>query len=411
LINSGKYKTSGDMLEKILLILIILSWIYWLIATLLVFHFFGQHKVTTKRPIPAVKPAYVPPISILKPVHGLDTEAFQNFLSFCHQDYPNYELLFGVDELDDPSVAVIEQLQRDNPKCSVRLMYAEPGGPNRKAQILQFLVEAAQNEVLVVSDSDMRVTPDYLRRVVAPLEQEQVGLVTCPYRGSFAHTLTAGLEALHMGVTFLPAVIVARRFLSMRFAMGATIVVRKADLNKVGGFASVRDYLADDYEIAIRIADTGKKIVLSDYIMVSVLGATTFADQWDREVRWSRCNRVNRPMEYPGYLLLFHVPMALALMVVSDASTLASQVLVTSLLFRWLTSWLIIARIGDIESQRWLIWLPVRDLLSVIVWFTGAFSHRVKWRGDTFLVSSDGRMFPTGSWLPEWLRRRFGGFP
>jgi ceramide glucosyltransferase len=401
----------GDMLEKFLLVLIILSWIYWIVAIILVFHFFTrQTNHFIQAPAEDTLP-YQPPISILKPVHGLDTEAYQNFLSFCQQDYPNYEILFGVDQLDDPAVPLIEQLQREHPECAVRLVLAEPGGPNRKANILQSLTEVARHDVLVISDSDMRATSDYLRRVVAPLEQEQVGLVTCPYRGSRALNLTAGLESLHMGVTFLPGVMVARHFLNMRFAMGATIALRREDLKKIGGFSSVKDYLADDYEIAIRIADLGRKVILSDYVMVSVLGATTFSEQWDREVRWSRCNRVNRPMEYPGYLLLFHVPMALALLFFSDTSLFARQVFVACLLFRWFTSWLITTQTGDLESRRWLIWLPIRDLLSVLVWFTGAFSRRIKWRGDTFIVSSDGRMAPAGSWIPEWFRRHFGGLP
>jgi ceramide glucosyltransferase len=399
------------MLEKLLLILIILSWAYWVVATILVFLFFTHRRTTIAPSTSQAASPYLPAISILKPVHGLDVEADQNFLTFCHQDYPDYELLFGVDQLDDPSVPLIEKLQRENPGCRIRLVLAEAGGPNRKANILQYLSEAAEHDVLVVSDSDMRVTSDYLRRVVAPLSQEQVGLVTCPYRGSRAFNLTAGLEALHMGVTFLPGVMVARHFLNMRFAMGATIVLRRQDLEKFGGFYSVKDYLADDYELAVRIADLGRKVVLSDYLMVSVLGATTFSEQWDREVRWSRCNRVNRPLEYPGYLLFFHVPMAVALLFITDASLFARQVFVACLLFRWLTSWLITTQTGDLESRRWLVWLPARDLLSVLVWFTGAFSRRVKWRGDTFIVSSDGRMAPAGSWIPEWLRRHFGGLP
>jgi ceramide glucosyltransferase len=399
------------MLEKFLFVLIILSWLYWVVATVLVFYFFNPRKTPVDRLSDGVHPRYQPPVSILKPVRGLDTEAYQNFLSFCQQDYPDYELLFGVDQVDDPSVPLIEQLQRDHPQCSIRLMVVDPGGPNRKINILQRLSEKAKYDVMVVSDSDMRVTPDYLQRVIAPMEQEQVGLVTCPYRGSRALNLTAGLEALHMGVTFLPGVIVARHFLKMRFAMGATIVVRREELDRIGGFSSVKDYLADDYELALRIADLGRKIVLSDYLMVSVLGATTFGDQWDREVRWSRCTRVNKPMEYPGYLLLFHVPMALALMYVTDASLLARQIFVACLLLRWMTSWLITTQTGDLESQRWLIWLPLRDVLSVIVWFVGAFSRRVKWRGHVFLVYADGRMNPAGSWIPEWLRRRLGGLP
>ena len=399
------------MLEKFLIILILLSWIYWLVATILVFSFFSHRKTQPQRSLLNPQRPYLPPISILKPVNGIDAEASQNFLSFCQQDYPNYELLFGVDQLDDPSVPLIEQLQRENPQCAIRLVLAEPGGPNRKANILQFLVDTAKNDVLVISDSDMRVTPDYLRRVVAPLAQEQIGMVTCPYHAALAQNFTAGLEALHMGVTFLPAVIVARHFLNMRFAMGATIAVRREDLKKAGGFASVKDYLADDYEIAIRIADLGRKIVLSDYILGSVLGSTTFWEEWSREVRWSRCNRVNRPLEYPGYLLLFHLPMALALFFITDASPIARDVLGFSLIFRWLTSWLITTRTSDIESRRWLIWLPLRDLLSVLVWFVGAFSHRVRWRGDNYLVSSDGRMQMAGSWVPEWIRRRLGGNP
>lgn len=374
------------MVQKLLILLTAASWLYWLVALILVYHFF-RHQVQPQTD-------YTPPVSILKPVKGIDAQAYQNFVSFCRQEYPEYELLFGVAEAKDPVIPLIERLQREFPQRTIRLVVAPPQSSNRKAGLLHHLEGRAQHSILVVSDSDMRVTPDYLRRVVAPLADRRVGLVTCCYRGKDPLTFTAKLEALHMGATFLPSVLVARQVLAMRFALGATMVVRRRDLARIGGFAAVAGYLADDYQLGTRIAALGLRVHLSNYVIASVLGATTFREQWDREVRWARCTRASRPLEYPGLLLTFSTPLALSLTVVSGFSQGSLLMLLISLLLRWLVAWLVSGWTNNRSIRRWLIWLPVRDLLSALVWCAGGVGRRVSWRGEMYLVRDDGQLEP-----------------
>jgi len=373
------------MLETLLFLLTVASWLYWLVACWWVRAFFHDRLDPN--------PSFMPPVSILKPVKGLDFQAHENFVSFCQQDYPHFELLFGVSDPADPAIPVVERLQQSFPRHNIRLSVVQASGSNHKASILHGLADQARHELLVVSDSDMRVTPDYLRRVVAPLADEQIGLVTCPYRGEFPFNLTARLEALYVGSTFLPSVIVARRFLDMRFALGATVALRRRDLARIGGFAAVANYLADDYQLGARVADLGLRVHLSDYVVASVLGATTFRDQWDREVRWARCSRVSRPLEYPGLLLTFSTPLAVTLALVTGFAPLGRLTLLISALVRWLVAWLVAGYTGDQVVCRWLVWLPVRDMLSALVWCAGGLGRRVTWRGEEFSLRPNGRMF------------------
>jgi ceramide glucosyltransferase len=377
------------------------SWLYWLAAMLLAFSFFRPDSQHSER-------AFRPPVSVLKPVRGVDAQAFENFASFCRQDYPEYELLFGVADPADPIVPVIEHLRRTFPQRDIRLVIAEPTGANRKVGLLDHLEAEARYGTLAVSDSDMRVTPDYLQRVVAPLADEHVGLVTCPYLGTTALNFTAGLEALHMGATFLPSILVARKVLGMRFAMGASVTLRRRDLARLGGFAALADYLADDYQLGVRIAGLGLQVRLSDYLMACVLGATRFRDQWDREVRWMRCAHVSRTREYPGMLITFTTPLSLVLALVMGLDPPSLQILATSLVVRWLTAWLISGRTGDQETRRWLIWLPLRDVLSALTWCVGGLGRRIVWRGEAFDLQPDGRMQPVAAVKERkrapWLR-------
>jgi ceramide glucosyltransferase len=395
----AEHSTIVRLLQLLLLSLVLTSWLYWLVATLLVYVFFRGENTRLAHgaghPPPGKRAE--PPVSILKPLKGIDEQAYANFSSFCRQDYPEYELLFGVADPADPVIPLVERLQQEFPDLTIRLVITDALGANRKASSLSQMVDCASHEILVVSDSDMRVTEDYLSRVVAPLSDPLVGMVTCPYVGAEALTFTARLEALHMGITFLPSVLVARQFLSMRFAMGATMVLRRADLERAGGFASVAGYLADDYQLGLRICDLGLRILLSGYVVRSILGATSFQEQWDREVRWTRTNRANRPVEYPGLLLTFSVPLALALALVAPVDALGWRVLAASIVLRWLVSWIIASSTGDSESRRWLIWLPVRDLLSGFVWVVGGLGRRIVWRGEQFVVQPDGRLISVAS--------------
>jgi ceramide glucosyltransferase len=373
------------MVKMVLILLVVISWFYWLAALLLVYRFFRNGEEND---------GFMPPVSILKAVKGLDADAYQNFASFCQQDYPEYELLFGVADACDPAMPVLERLKLDFPDCNIRLIVSEPIGTNRKASLLHRLQQEAHHEILVASDSDMRVTPDYLHRVVGPLAKDGIGLVTCPYRGNQPETLTAGLEILHMGVSFLPAVILARSIIKMRFAMGASVALRQRDLAKIGGFGALADYLADDYLLGARISGLGLKVHLSRYIMTCILGATTFRKQWDREVRWMRCARISRPREYPGWFFSFTTPLGLALVVATGFDPLAIQLLLLSLLWRWVAAWLITGQTGDAESRRWLLWLPLRDILSAVTWLVGGLGRQIVWRDEVFTLQDDGRMSP-----------------
>jgi ceramide glucosyltransferase len=319
--------------------------------------------------------------------------AYDNFATFCRQDYPAFEVLFATDCLDDPAVPVIEQIARDFPLVKVRhVVTTARTVPNPKASSLAALTREAAHPIVVISDSDMRVRPDYLRRAVEPLARPEVGLVTCCFRGVRPVTFTAKLEALYMGVSFLPQVVVARRFLDMRFALGATMVLRVADLEAAGGWEAAGHYLAEDTRVAQGIAALGRKVVLSDYIVDSYLGPTTWREQWDREVRWARTNRGNRPREYPGLILTLPVPLALVLLPLDSAGALGWGTLAAALTVRWVTAWLVTRYTANQALRRWLVWLPLRDLLSGLIWCAGAAGRRVVWRGRIHRVRRDGRL-------------------
>lgn len=377
------------LLNAVLFLLTAASWVYWLVALILVRAHFGR------RNEPEGPPDFTPPVSILKPVKGVDFEAFENFASFCRQDYPEYEILFGVADPADPVVPIIRRIQTEYEEQPIRLILAPKViGTNRKASMLHHLAAAARHDILVISDSDMRVTPDYLRRVVAPLADETVGLVTCPYVAADPRTLTARLEALHMGFSFLPSILVGRLVLGMRFAMGASNSLRRHTLERIGGFAGLADYLADDYQLGVRIAATGLRIHLSRYLMVAYLGATRFREQWERELRWMQCNRVSRPAEYPGLWLTYTLPLALLYLVASDFGRLGWGMVAGSLAVRWTVAWFIMTVTGQHHLRRWLIWLPVRDCLSAVVWVAGLWGRRVTWRGETFRLVGNGLLQP-----------------
>ena len=389
------------MITLLLALLILASWVFWLTAAFLVWKFFHTPQTS------AAKSCL--PVSILKPVKGIDRGAYENFASFCRQEYPEFEILFGVAEPDDPVIALIEKLQHEFPTVPIRLVVAQPDMPNRKISLLSHLVKEAHYPLICASDSDMRVKPDYLWRVIQPLNDPHIGLVTCPYKGAQPRTLTARLECLYMGVTFLPSMLVGRKVLHMRFAVGATVALRRADLEQIGGFEAIGDYLADDYELGARIAATGLKVHLSDNIIDSILGETTFPEQWEREVRWAHCNQVSRPWQYPGLILSFSTPLAILLVLAAGFAPWAWGMLGISLTLRWGVGSLVTQWTDDQEGRHWLFWLPVRDCLTALVWCAGIVGRKVIWRGEVFTLRAGGRLVPGEDQIPfaeSWLGRR-----
>jgi ceramide glucosyltransferase len=364
-------------------VLTVVSWVYWLVALAAV----RRHRAA--RPL---APGALPAVSILKPVRGLDAGALESFASFCRQRYPALELVFGVADAADPAVATIDGLRRAFPDVPIRVVVAPSRAPNRKAAILDALARAARHDVLVATDADMRVASGWLEAVVSALVRPGVGLVTCPYRGAGASSLAARLEALYMGVTFLPSTVVAAELLGVAFAVGSTMALRRADLERIGGFAALADQLADDYELGARVAALGHEVALCPEVVESVLGAPTLRETWDREVRWSRCARAGRPAGHLGYAVTFAVPLAMFFLLATRLGPIGWAVLATSMAVRAGVALGVALATEDVESLRALWLLPARDVLTAAVWAAALVGRRVVWRGEVFDVDHAGRL-------------------
>jgi ceramide glucosyltransferase len=393
-------------MRRLLAAVVAVSAAYWLVAL--------RQVAALLRPSPAME--WEPTVAILKPVRGLDHAAEENLESFCRQDHPRVEVLFGVEDRRDPAFPLLQQLAARY--ANARVVVGSAPAANPKVALLGMLAEEAAGEVLVVSDSDMRVEPDYLRRVLAELAAPGVGLVTCPYRGVEPVTLTARMEALYMDCHFVPSAVLGSTLVGLPFGLGSTVALRRTDLEAIGGFEALADHLADDHELGARIAGLGRSVRMSGYVVSCIVGSTSFAEQWRREVRWARATRVSRPALYPGYLLTFTTPLAVLYALVEGPG--GAGVVAGAIAWRWAVGWLLTGWDGNRALRRWLPLLPLRDALTVGVWVTGAFGRRVTWRGRRYLVPGDGRMVaePTGHRLRsapavralDATIRRAGGF-
>jgi ceramide glucosyltransferase len=337
---------------------------------------------------------FSPPVSILKPLKGTDPEIYESFRSHCLQDYPEYEIIFGVSDPADPAVASVEQLQQEFPDVAIRLMVCtEILGPNVKVSNLEQMVQTAQYQHLVVNDSDIRVESDYLQRVMAPLGDERLGMVTCLYRGVAAGTLGSRLEALGISTDFCPGVLVAQRLESgLHFGLGSTMAFRRHDLERIGGFKALVDFLADDYELGRRIAGLNKKVLLSDVVVETHLPEYDLPAFLEHQVRWFRGIRDARRKGYIGLISTFGVMWALLGLLASGAAPWSWAVLGSVVLLRIAVALVICRAVlqdEDAVEQLWL--LPMRDLIAAGVWIASFTGHTVTWRGDRFELKN-GRL-------------------
>ncbi|MGH9451955.1 MAG: bacteriohopanetetrol glucosamine biosynthesis glycosyltransferase HpnI [Terriglobia bacterium] len=361
---------------------------YYLVAAACARRFFNRARTSP--------PAHTPPVSILKPVRGLDRMAYENFASFCRLDYPVYEILFGVADPMDPAVPVIRRLIADFPSCSIRIFtgMGQPG-PNEKASILAHLVRQARHDLLVVSDSDTRVTADCLRVLAAPFADPQTGAVSCLYRGEQAVTLADRLEATGVSSEFFAGVFVADQFDGGGFALGATMAMTRAHLEEIGGFEALADYLLDDYELGRRIAKLGYRVELLPFIVSMVLPAQTFRGYWQRQLRWAIGVRHARPWGHLGLAVTQGLPLTLAAMLVSRSIREAGFYLAAYLVARNAMAWTVgVSGLKDkiLRGGLWLV--PLRDALAFGAWCASLRYRRVNWRGAVFTVRK-GRLTPT----------------
>jgi len=336
---------------------------------------------------PAEAPAHTPPISILKPVRGLDREAYENYASFCRQDYPEYEVLFAVSDADDAAIPVIERVIRDHPERAVRLLVGAPAlGANGKVNKLCRLVGEAHYDLLAISDSDVRVEPDYLRQVAAPFCDPQVGAVTALFRGNADAGLLSQLDGMGAGEDF-SGTLIARRFEGMKFLLGTTMAMTRERLAEAGGFEALADHHADDFELGSRIAARGYRIELLREPVWMVLPKQSLGALLRHELRWMIGLRNIRPMGHLGMLFTHGLPWVLAAAAVANSWWLAALFLGAYLVLRLAMIWTIGAWGLKDPAVRRTFWLiPLRDALTFLVWLASFASNRIQWRGLEFTI-------------------------
>jgi ceramide glucosyltransferase len=332
---------------------------------------------------------FTPPVSILKPLRGVDPQMYESFRSHCVQDYPEYEIIFGVSDADDPAVEAVHRLMAEFPQCRIKLLVCpQVLGNNRKVSNLVQMLPHARYGHIIINDSDIYVSPDYLRRIMAPFGRSEVGMVTCPYRGIAAPTLGSKLESIGISTDFIPGVLVARQIEDgIHFALGSTLAVSRVALDAIGGLEPLVDYLADDFELGYRISGAKFQVVLTDVVVETYLPAYTFRGFYEHQMRWARSTRDSRRMGYLGLLLTFGLPWAIFAVVLSAGAWWSWPVLGAALALRIAVA----TQVGhgvvhDRGLLRHLWLLPLRDLIACWVWFASFASNKVYWRGEVFVL-------------------------
>src|SRR5437763_5557929 len=341
------------------------------------------------KPLPA---GTTPPISLLKPLCGEDEGLEENLRSFLNQDYPVFEVLFAVHRPDDPAVAVVEKIRSEYAeRIEIRLIVTgESPVPNAKAHSLKQLVREARHELLVMSDSDVRVTPSFLAQLANEFHDPSVGLITCPYRAVGGGSLWSRLEAIGMNTEFLGGVLVARMIEGMNFALGCTVAVRRNVLDSMGGFVYLQDYLAEDFVIGQRAAQLGHTVLFSSYVIEHRIGSQPMEKNLGHRLRWARSTRRSRPAGYWGQIFTYPLPWALLLWFAHAA---AWPLVLLTLVIRAGAAWATSSRIlhDPVFSKQWWV-LPLQDLLGFLVWIGGFSGNTIVWRERKCTVLPDGRL-------------------
>ena len=376
-------------IEILLAVLSLSGLAFYLVALASAYSF--QREVTR-----TALPDFTPPVSILKPLKGADAETYEALRSHCLQDYGQYEILFGVNDANDGAIPIVNRLIKEFPSLSMRLIVCtEVLGANRKVSNLIHLLRQAKYDHILVNDGDILVGPTYLRRVMSDFNHPEIGMGTCLYRGRTARTLGSRLEALGIATDFAPGVLTARKLEGgLRFGLGSTLAMTRAALDRIGGFAAVVDYLADDYQLGERIAASGFKVALSGQVVETSIPPYSFSQFWQHQLRWARTMRVSRPGGYFGTLLTFALPWSILLVIAAPQRWWAWLLLVFALIVRLLLARTVgIKILEDLNLTRNLWLLPGRDLLGLAIWIWSYADSEVHWRGENFRLSK-GKMLP-----------------
>jgi ceramide glucosyltransferase len=371
-------------------------WIVWsgvaLTACTMVYSVFAWLAVLTRiRPL-GRRLAKMPAVTVFKPLCGAEPETYDCLRSFCDQDYPNFQVVFGVADALDPVVILVQRLQREFPHRDLDLVIDRRlHGSSRKVSNLANMMPRARHEVFVISDSDVRVGRDYLARVVAPLADSEVGIVTCPYRGVPRSGLWPLMGSLFINEWFIPSVRVAALGGSRSFAFGSTIAITRRVLSRIGGFGAIANQLADDYRLGEMTRALGLKTVLSDVVVETSVVESSFGELVRHELRWLRTIRAVRPVGYGLSIVTFGVPVAAFGALLSGGAAPVCAMLAVTMLAR---VFLHFSTRQPTSSARQLLALPFRDVLSVALWSWSFATRRVHWRNDHYQVNRDGSVLP-----------------
>jgi ceramide glucosyltransferase len=344
----------------------------------------------------AMNGKFTPPVSILKPLCGLDPHGYESLRSHCLQDYPHYEIIFGVSNSGDPAVGAVEELIREFPKVPIRLVICSSVlGMNFKVNNLVQMLPAANYPYLVINDSDINVPPGYLRQVVGALEDRAVGVATCLFRGVAARNMGSILESMAIAGDFVPGVLCAKELEEgIHFAMGSTMALHRDVLDRIGGFQGVADYLADDYEIGYRVSNAGLRVAIADCIVEHYIPRYSWAGFFQHQVRWARTIRSCRPEGYAGMIFTFALPWSVVALAIAPSLHLSWTLVLLSLILR-----LIITAssgffvLGDRQVFRSLWLIPIRDFITLVVWILAYTGSSIIWRGNKFELSN-GKLRP-----------------
>ncbi len=366
----------------------VVAYIFYALATVIATFMWRR-----KSPCPPFHSASAQPVTILKPVQGWDAQQLANFRSFCKQDYSQFQIIFGVLDPDDIGLEAARAVQDEFPNLDIAVVSGgEVSGLNRKVCNLIQMLPHAKHNLLVLADSDMRVNPEYISQIVAPFASENIGLNTCPYRGSEATNIVARLESIGIGADFIPSAFVGYYLGNVRFAFGSTIVIRKSVLEEIGGFEGLKDELADDYLLASKTRLAGKEVWLSNYFVDDVIGTETVGVMWSRRLRWAKTSRAMQPIPYMGSFVTHGFALSIMFLAAVNSSKWGLLVVTIVMLVRLISVVTNSITTNNRALLRSIILLPMSDLLSFALFVASFTSSRIRWRDELFRIGKGGKL-------------------
>ncbi len=378
------------------LTLIITTFLWLTSLGYLFFSFIALELFKYKKNKRVISGNFSPPVTILKPIYGLDPDMLNCLRSFCQQDYPKFQVIFGLQDEKDPAIPLVKKVVEEFSNCDISfIINTELHGTNYKVSNLINMNPYIKYEYLLISDSDMRVSQNYLSQVMEPFSDEKVGVITCLYSGRSTGRITSKLNAMFINTWFLPSVLISRILQPMKYCLGATMIVKRGILSKIGGFESLSNHLADDYILGKLISSLGYKIYLSDYIVENMVEETSLKNLIQHELRWARTLRRVEPI---GYALTFLTDS----LVLGISLGIILYVIKGSLLLLLIPAFLTLLlriilhnssnEITKSENLSEILLIPLRDILSFFIRFISYAGNSVEWRNNTFSVDHLGLM-------------------